>query len=146
MNIQIRQAIKQDLPQILNLYATVLDKGEVISIEQAENLFTKMTFYPNYKVYVAENESEIIGTFALLIMDNLAHIGTPSAIVEDVVVSENYQGNGIGKIMMNFAMERCKEERCYKLVLSSNLKRTKAHAFYESLAFEKHGFSFRVNL
>lgn len=146
MNTQIRQAIKQDLPQILNLYATVLDKGEVISIEQAENLFTKMTFYPNYKVYVAENESEIIGTFALLIMDNLAHIGTPSAIVEDVVVSENYQGNGIGKIMMNFAMERCKEERCYKLVLSSNLKRTKAHAFYESLAFEKHGFSFRVNL
>ncbi len=146
MNIQIRQAIKQDLPQILNLYATVLDKGEVISIEQAENLFTKMTFYPNYKVYVAENESEIIGTFALLIMDNLAHIGTPSAIVEDVVVSENYQGNGIGKIMMNFAMERCKEERCYKLVLSSNLKRTEAHAFYESLAFEKHGFSFRINL
>eukprot|EP01137_Pigoraptor_chileana_P030200 Opistho-2@16459 len=146
MNIQIRQAIKEDLPQILNLYADVLDKGEVLSLEQAETLFSKMTTYPNYKVYVAETESTIIGTFALLIMDNLAHLGTPSAVVEDVVVADNYQGKGIGKTMMIFAMEKCKEAGCYKLVLSSNLKRTEAHAFYESLAFEKHGFSFRADL
>lgn len=146
MNIQIRQATKADLPAILNLYATVLDKGEVLSIEQAETLFAKMAVYPNYKVYVAENEAGIIGTFALLIMDNLAHVGTPSGVVEDVVVAYEVQGKGIGKAMMNFAMERCKEVGCYKLVLSSNLKRHEAHAFYESLAFEKHGFSFRVNL
>ncbi len=105
-----------------------------------------MATYPNYKVYVAETESTIIGTFALLIMDNLAHLGTPSAVVEDVVVADNYQGKGIGKAMMIFAMEKCKETGCYKLVLSSNLKRTEAHAFYESLAFEKHGFSFRADL
>lgn len=146
MNIQIRQAIKKDLPQILNLYAEVLDKGEVLSLEQAETLFSKMATYPNYKVYVAETESTIIGTFALLIMDNLAHLGTPSAVVEDVVVADNYQGKGIGKTMMIFAMKKCKEVGCYKLVLSSNLKRTEAHAFYESLAFEKHGFSFRADL
>lgn len=146
MNIQIRQAIKEDLPQILNLYADVLDKGEVLSLEQAETLFSKMATYPNYKVYVAETESTIIGTFALLIMDNLAHLGTPSAVVEDVVVADNYQGKGIGKTMMIFAMKKCKEVGCYKLVLSSNLKRTEAHAFYESLAFEKHGFSFRADL
>ncbi len=146
MNIQIRQATKADLPAILNLYATVLDKGEVLSIEQAETLFAKMAVYPNYKVYVAENEADIIGTFALLIMDNLAHVGTPSGVVEDVVVADQAQGKGIGKAMMNFAMERCKEVGCYKLVLSSNLKRHEAHAFYESLDFEKHGFSFRVNL
>lgn len=146
MNIQIRQAIKEDLPQILNLYAEVLDKGEVLSLEQAETLFSKMATYPNYKVYIAETESTIIGTFALLIMDNLAHLGTPSAVVEDVVVADNYQGKGIGKTMMIFAMEKCKEAGCYKLVLSSNLKRTEAHAFYESLAFEKHGFSFRADL
>lgn len=146
MNIQIRQATKADLPAILNLYATVLDKGEVLTIEQAETLFAKMAVYPNYKVYVAENEADIIGTFALLIMDNLAHVGTPSGVVEDVVVADEVQGKGIGKAMMNFAMERCKEVGCYKLVLSSNLKRHEAHAFYESLAFEKHGFSFRVNL
>ena len=37
-------------------------------------------------------------------------------------------------------------KRAYKLVLSSNAKRERAHAFYESLGFERHGVSFRLNL
>ena len=90
-------------------------------------------------------KKHIVGTFALLIMDNLAHQGTPSGVVEDVAVLNDLQGKGIGKMMMKFAMEKCQEAGCYKLVLSSNVKRTEAHAFYESLDFEKHGFSFRVN-
>ena len=79
-------------------------------------------------------------------MDNLAHQGAPSGVVEDVAVLNDLQGKGIGKLMMEFAMEKCKEAGCYKLVLSSNMKRTEAHAFYKSLNFEKHGFSFRIDL
>jgi ribosomal protein S18 acetylase RimI-like enzyme len=146
MEIKIREVEINDLPNILNLYAVVLDKGEVLSLEQAKILFKKMQTYPNYKVYVAENEGDIVGTFALIIMDNLAHQGTPSGVVEDVAVLTELQGKGIGKMMMKFAMEQCKEAGCYKLVLSSNVKRKEAHAFYESLDFEKHGFSFGVNI
>jgi len=144
MNIKIKEATIQDLSAILNLYSLVLDKGNILTKEQAEILFKKMQAYPNYKVYVAENEEDIVGTFALLIMDNLAHKGTPSGVVEDVAVLTNLQGKGIGKRMMEFAMEKCREAGCYKLTLSSNLIRTEAHAFYESLDFEKHGFSFRL--
>jgi GNAT superfamily N-acetyltransferase len=144
MEVNIREALINDLPNILNLYATVLDKGVVLSLEEAEILFKKMQTYPNYKVFIAVNDGEIVGTFALLIMDNLAHKGAPSGVVEDVAVITELQGKGIGKMMMEFAMELCKEAGCYKLVLSSNLKRNEAHAFYESLDFEKHGFSFRV--
>lgn len=146
MNINIKEATIMDLSGILNLYASVLDKGNILKIEQAETLFKKIQNYPNYKVYVAEYEGEFVGTFALLIMDNLAHQGTPSGVVEDVAVLNDLQGKGIGKLMMEFAMEKCKEAGCYKLVLSSNMKRTEAHAFYESLNFEKHGFSFRIDL
>ncbi len=144
MNVNIKEATIQDLAGILTLYSTVLDNGNVLTKEQAEILFKKMQTYPNYKVYVAENEDRIVGTFALLIMDNLAHQGTPSGVVEDVAVQADLQGKGIGKLMMEFAMDKCKAAGCYKLVLSSNVKRTEAHAFYESLDFEKHGFSFRV--
>ncbi|MGX7689410.1 GNAT family N-acetyltransferase [Flectobacillus sp. BAB-3569] len=140
----IRQASTSDLPSILQLYAEVLDKGQVLSLSEAEVLFQKMSSYPNYKVYVAEQERQVIGTFALLIMDNLAHRGTPSGIVEDVAVQENLQGKGIGRQMMKYAMQVCSEAGCYKLVLSSNQKRVEAHAFYESLGFDKHGFSFLV--
>ena len=38
----------------------------------------------------------------------------------------------------------CRARGCYKTSLSANLKREHAHAFYESLDFERHGYSFRV--
>ena len=47
---------------------------------------------------------------------------------------------------MNFAMDRCKEKGCYKIALSSQFKREAAHKFYESLGFEKMGYSFVVEL
>ncbi|PWK25202.1 acetyltransferase (GNAT) family protein [Arcicella aurantiaca] len=142
----ILEASKKHLPQILRLYAEVLDKGEVLSITDAEKLFDKMADYPNYKIYVAEIDNQVVGTFALLIMDNLAHIGTPSGIIEDVVVDTDFQGQGIGKSMMNFALNKGRQFGCYKMVLSSNLKRIEAHQFYENLGFEKHGFSYKINL
>jgi GNAT superfamily N-acetyltransferase len=46
--------------------------------------------------------------------------------------------------MMRRAMDECRQAGCYKLALSSNLKREAAHRFYEGLGFEKHGYSFWV--
>ena len=79
-------------------------------------------------------------------MHNLAHQGTPSAIVEDVVVSESHQSQGIGRDMMQHAMRQAREAGCYKLVLSSNQQRERAHAFYESLGFARHGYSFQIEM
>ena len=36
----------------------------------------------------------------------------------------------------------CRAAGCYKLTLSSNIARQGAHAFYDSLGFERHGYSF----
>jgi GNAT superfamily N-acetyltransferase len=144
--MQIRQADKEDLPKILEIYGHVLDNEIVISKEIAEQIFEKMKSYLNYKVYVAEIDEKIIGTFALLIMENLAHQGTPSGVVEDVAVLNEYQGQGVGRKMMQMAIEKCKEAGCYKMALSSNLMRIEAHTFYENLGFEKHGYSFRIEI
>jgi GNAT superfamily N-acetyltransferase len=147
MSVQIRLATLEDVPAILQIYAQPdFDNGKILTQIEAEKIFLKQQQYPDYEVFVAETEGEIIGTFALLIMDNLAHQGTPSAIVEDVGVLPNFQNKGIGKKMMEFAMKKAKEKGCYKLVLSSNLKRGKAHQFYESLGFRKHGFSFLIEM
>lgn len=143
--IRIRPARRQDLPGVLALYAQPgMDDGNTLSIQDAEHIFARFALYPDYTLYVAEADRQIVGTFALLVMDNLGHLGAPSAIVEDVMVDPALHGNGVGQAMMRFAMARAHEKRCYKLVLSSNAKRERAHAFYEALGFERHGFSFRV--
>src|SRR5437588_11539189 len=147
MDVSIQEAKEQDLPAIIDLYKQLdVSKSEPLSIEDATQIFRKINTYPDYKLYVAVKDGQTVGTFTLLIMACLAHQGKPSGIVEDVVVDEQWRGKGVGKLMMQFAMDYCKRAGCSKLALSSNMKRVAAHQFYESLGFQKHGYSFRVDI
>jgi GNAT superfamily N-acetyltransferase len=147
MDLEIRTGTESDLPDILRLYAEPgMDNGRVLTIEAATQVFRRMSTYPNYRIYVAALEGSTVGTFALLIMDNLAHMGTTSAVIEDFCVTEQLRGQGVGSRMMKFAMEIAREHGCYKLSLSSNAVRGQAHTFYRSLGFEQHGLSFYVGL
>ena len=145
--VLIRQAVEDDLPGVLALYAQPeIDDGDVLSLEEARALLRRFQSYPDYKLYVACLDQKVIGTFALLIAENLAHRGARSGLVEDVVVAVECQGRGVGKQMMRFALDRCREAGCYKLALSSSLRRSAAHRFYESLGFVRHGYSFTADL
>ena len=144
-SLTFREANRQDLPRILDLYARALD-GRALKVDDAQRLFERIQRYPDYRLHLAETDGRLAGTFALLIMDNLGECGTPSGIIEDVVVEPEYQRRGVGRAMMQHALAICRQKGCYKLMLSSNLARSGAHAFYESLGFEKHGFSFRIDL
>ncbi len=147
IEVAIREAEEADLLAILSVYRSAgLDSARTLSLSEARAVFRRIGTYPDYKIFVATRDSAVVGTFALLIMDNLVNGGLPSGVVEDVAVAAEYQGQGIGKKMMHFAFERCRQRGCYKLVLSSNEKREAAHRFYESLGFVRHGFSFLVNL
>lgn len=150
MKLQIREATEDDLPAVLALYAQPdMDDGNVLALAEAKALLAQFRQYPSYRLWVACDEDaggEVVGTYALLIMHNLAHQGTPSAIVEDVVVSAERQGQGLGQQMMQHAQQQARLAGCYKLVLSSNQKRERAHAFYESLGFQRHGFSFVIGI
>jgi GNAT superfamily N-acetyltransferase len=145
MKIKIMEAKKKDLPFILKLYAVKdIDAGNVLPIKKAEQIFSNMRSYPNYKIYIAVFNSKTVGTYSLAIMDNIAHLGKSSGLVEAVVVDETMRSKGIGKQMMKHALRICKANNCYKMNLSSNLKRKRAHHFYQKLGFKRHGISFSI--
>ena len=130
----IRKATYDDLFDVLELYSQQdIDNGQILELNNAKTIFDKIKLYPDYNIYVAEIDNKIVGTFTLAIMDNLAHMGSKSGLIEDVVVLQSLQGKGIGKKMMQFAIEACKEKSCYKVCLSSNLKRKNTHIFYKKL-------------
>lgn len=139
----IREADKRDLPHILKLLGSMDGEG-AMSLDNAEAIWIKIVEYPYYKTFLAEDEGRIVGTYSLIIIDNLGHLGSKLAVAENVIVSEDYRGKGIGSMMMKDAMERAAKLKCYKLMLSSNKKRTAAHEFYTRLGFEQHGISFMV--
>jgi GNAT superfamily N-acetyltransferase len=145
--LAIRPAQPADLRAVLGLYAQpAFDDGKVLPLDAAERMLERFADYPDYTLYVGERAGVVVGSFALLVMHNLGHLGTPSAIVEDVVVAPAQQQEGIGRAMMQFALDLCRGKGCYKLMLSSNARRDQAHAFYEALGFERHGYSFRIEI
>ncbi len=145
--IKIREAVVSDLPGMLDLYAQHdYDDGCVLSLEAAEVIFSTTARYPFYKFYVAVVEGVVVGTFALLVMENIGHLGARSALLESVAVDPARQGEGVGQEMMRTAMQIASEHDCYKLALSSSVKRDRAHRFYEKLGFRMYGYSLAINL
>ena len=145
MGLLIREALEVELPQIITLLKE-LDQEVHLSIEDAMAIWQRMKQYPYYKLYVATAESEIRGTFCLLICDNLGHGGLRFAIVENVVVSPDYRRQGIGEKMILKAMALAKQNKCCKVMLSSGKSRAQAHEFYLQMGFEQHGISFIIGL
>ncbi len=150
MNLQIREASADDLRQVLALYAQPgFDDSQVLDIKQALAISARFARYPSYRLFVAcdrQAPDRVLGSYALLVMDNLAHLGAPSAIVEDLVVDVRYRRQGIGREMISHAVAQAHEAGSYKLALSSNRHREGAHAFYESLGFERYGYSFAIDI
>jgi GNAT superfamily N-acetyltransferase len=141
----IREAAQKDLPEVLELLKGMDDESEM-DMDEALQIWDSIKKYPYYKIIVVEDECRIIGTYSLIIIDNLGHRGAGLAVVESVIVEKSCRGKGVGKLMMNHAMELAKAERCYKLMLSSNKKRIEAHKFYQRLGFNQHGISFAIEV
>ena len=143
----IREAGGEDVARILELYREAdIETQDAFTPEEARAHLAVFRRYPNYRVFVAELGGEIVGTYELLIMDNLAKRGRRSGVVEDVAVSPQHQGKGIGRAMMLHARKQCNAAGCYKFVLSSGLQRSRAHDFYDTLGFERHGYSFLTKI
>ncbi|MEO7335015.1 MAG: GNAT family N-acetyltransferase [Caldimonas sp.] len=146
IGLEIRAAGLDDVPGLLALYR-LLEVGNEpeLPLEAARAHFLDMVSNPRHQIHVALRGNELLGAYSMIFVRGLPHGARESCVIEDVVVASERQGRGIGKQMMRHAMAACAARHCYKLVLSSHLRREQAHRFYESLGFRKHGYSFLLD-
>lgn len=87
MEIQIRDAVAEDLPAVLTLL-TQLDVGKDknLSLAGAQKIFEHTQAYPHYHLYVAVAQARIVVAFVLMLIDSIAHGGMPHGLVFSFLV------------------------------------------------------------
>jgi len=144
--VNIRAANKNDIPRILELYQQLsFDPGDYQKApeEDCRRVLEKMKRVPGYELLVAEVDSEVVGTTVLVVLPGFARGTSSFAVVEYVVVDEKCRSRGIGKALMEDCLARAKKAGCYKVMLTSDKRRDRAHKFYRSLGFEASAEGFR---
>jgi len=101
---------------------------------------------PDQVLLVAVEQGNIVGTNHVLIFKHLARALRPAAIVENMVVDSRSRGTGVGDRLMEAALEIARRHGCYKLSLTSNRKRPKAHRFYEKFGMSRTHFGYTLYL
>ncbi|OGO24267.1 MAG: hypothetical protein A2144_06150 [Chloroflexi bacterium RBG_16_50_9] len=146
----VRPAIEKDIPRILELYRQLSfnpEEHQSPSLDDCRRgVFQEMNALPGYELLVAEEDGIVVGTTVLAILPGFAHGTSPFAVVEYVVVGEKHRHQGIGKLLMDYAIARAKEAGCYKIMLTSDKRRKQAHEFYRTLGFEASAHGFRLYL
>ncbi|MFC4565994.1 GNAT family N-acetyltransferase [Nocardiopsis mangrovi] len=144
----IRAAIRSDLGAILRLLrdlgdTTPTQSGTVRMSSAAVRAWTRMEGDPDRTVVVAERRGQIIGTLDLIVVANLTHDAQPWAVVDNVVVDAGCRRRGIGRALMDDAVDRAARAGCYKIELLSHESRGSAHEFYRALGFSDFVEGFR---
>ena len=148
--IIIRLATTEDIPRILELYEELtittsnVESTKNPSLEDYKKTLKTINSIPGYELLIAESKDGIVGSVTLLIMPSLVHRASPWALVENMIIDPKQQRRNIGKKLMEYAIDRAKNEGCYKLILNSNKRRKGAHRFYRSLGFESSSYGFSI--
>jgi ribosomal protein S18 acetylase RimI-like enzyme len=87
-------------------------------------------------IVVAHQENQIIGMVNLLYTISTA-LGDRVAILEDMVVSPNARGSGVGSSLLTQAIQFAQLYGCKRITLLTDSTNQSAQRFYQ-----KHGFSF----
>jgi GNAT superfamily N-acetyltransferase len=88
----------------------------------------------NHSLWVAESmETGIVGFIHL--EKTIFLVSQPRLEVIALVVGEKFRGSGVGKRLMLFAESFARGDEFDEIALTSNIKRTGAHQFYEKLGY-----------
>lgn len=137
----VRRAIEADLPAVVRLFS-ILDEGKRKDESPADPMdpryveaLSRIADDPNNGLFVADVGGRVAGAFQLTIIQHVAYRGGRVAQIENVVVDPSLQSRGIGEAMMRWAIDEARRRECFRVQLTSNKVRIRAHAFYRRLGF-----------
>ena len=145
MSVIVRKAATDDLPAILELYAQLNTEDRLPDAASAGVVWARMLSSEMMSVLVAELDGRVVASCVLVVAPNLTRNMQPFALVENVVTERVLRGCGIGKRVVQAAIDQAWAKGCYKVMLLTGRKDESVLGFYEACGFKrgKTAFEFR---
>ena len=135
--MELRELNEKDLESLIKLYEQLDGANGDFTAEDARKIWKdEIEGNKKIKYFGAVENGKVISTCYCLIIPNLTRLGSSIAFVENVVTDKEYRGQGLGRKVMEKAIEFARENNCYKVILQSASFRKEAHQFYKNLGFD----------
>ena len=112
-------------------------------MDAVERAYREIIRRPSDASVVAEHDGAAIGICTVEIRASLRR-EAPDAWVPELVVSERFRGQGIGRALLERALRAARERGAERAVLESGAQRATAQALYRSLGFVAAGSVFTL--
>ncbi len=126
MALEYRFATEADLEQIFEIEQSVMPcPWSMNSFQEA--------FSSDYSIILVAADDYRICGFSVL------YITAPEAELPDIVVSKEYQGQGIGRALLEYTISEAKAKKVETIFLEVRVSNAPARGLYDSFGFEEIG-------
>lgn len=125
MKIHIEEAQSEDAARLVFLL------GQLGYPASSSDMVDKIQLHktPTYKLFVAKEETRVVGFIALHFYHAFHH-PAPIGRITAFCVDEPVRGSGIGSLLLGATEDFFHHQQCFKIEVTSNLKRTGTHQYY----------------
>lgn len=147
----IRRAGVGDVPAIVALLADDdLGRGRedtsAAALPSYTAAFTTLDEDPNQMPVVLIQDGQIVGYLQITFIPGLSRGGTWRGLVEAVRIDRHKRGQGLGELLMHFAIDQCRARGCKLVQLTTDKTRADAQRFYERLGFAASHVGMKLTL
>ena len=149
--MRVRTARRDDLEAIVRVLAddehgrTREDVREPLPAAYAE-AFEQIEADPNAQIVVVEIDGAVVGCLQLTFIQGLSHRGALKAEIGAVFVAGTHRNRGVGRALVERALDLARERGCRLAQLTSDAGRTDAHRFYVRLGFVASHIGMKLRL
>lgn len=142
-----REAVAHDFSRVMELMAQLQPTDPVVEEVLARQVFDEILASEYLYLFVLEAQNgELNATCYMNLVPNLTRGLSPYAVIENVVVEQRLRNTGLGKQLIQHAIQFAWDKGCYKVMLQTGSKREAVYEFYKACGLDgdfKKAFSAR---
>jgi len=136
--VEIGRLTEADLPALAGLYK--LFWGEDSCLDRMRETFRRLKGRSDYIFLAAKDDRRLVGSVLGIVCEELYGECVPFMVVEDVIVDAEWRRKGIGSALMCELESLAVERNCGYVIFVTEVERTDAQRFYESLGYEPDAY------